>query len=384
VHNGNSIVGVYRHNLASIVEHAMQSTNASVRFSHPILERLQVELLLDQDDPVRYMFASPQKKTELDKRTVWDIFSLEYTVPDPLVAIVHPPAMAVYQRMFRFLFGLKKVEHLLDYTWRQSSILQRALHSNAQHLVINQSNNAAYAQAVILLRQVSMTRQSMMHFVGNVKSYLMFEVLEGGWKRLVPAIEKATTLDQVIQAHDQYLHAILRKSLLHNNDDTETGRLDLAGKLETLLDLAGDFCSFQKELFGQALDAADRAAEKRREAEYLANQGSWGFSREKEAAEQETCFGLSDTSKLDELDRLTREFNEQIYSLLQALDNKLNGSPAWEDSGIAAPGTPSPFKATKTASVADQYGNEDSDDLDSLRGLASQLDHNKYYGVTNF
>ena len=297
------------------------------------------------------------------------------------MAVVHAEAMNTYRRMFRFLFGLKRVEYLLDFTWRQSSILQRALHSNAQHLLLNQSNNAAYAQAVILLRQVAMTRQSMMHFVGNVKSYLMFEVLEGGWKRLVPAVEKAETLDQVIEAHDKYLHAILRKSLLRHSSETTMGimadRLDLSGKLEGLLQLTGDFCSYQEELFGEALEAADRAAEKRREAEYLAKHGSWGFSREKEAAEQETCFGLSNTTKLEELDRLTREFNHQIYSLLQALDSKLNGSPAWEFSG-AGDTTPATPVSPSGESV------NDNDDLDSLRFLASQLDHNKYYGVASF
>ena len=46
--------------------------------------------------------------------------------------------------------------------------------------------------------------------------------------------------------------------------------------------------------------------------------------------EQETCFGLSDTTKFEDLDRLTQEFNDQMLSLLQALDSKINGRPAWE------------------------------------------------------
>ena len=45
----------------------------------------------------------------------------------------------------------------------------------------------------------------MMHFVCNVKSYLMFEVLEGSWKKLVSTIDAAQTLDEVITAHDNYL-----------------------------------------------------------------------------------------------------------------------------------------------------------------------------------
>ena len=129
-----------------------------VGFQRRFLERLEVELLLDKDDDARYMFApSRTTKSDSDGRTVWDIFSLQYTVPDPLVAVIHPAAMDMYNRMFAFLFGLKKVEFLLNFTWRQSSILQRALHSNAQYLVIKISSNREYAQAIILLRQVAMT-----------------------------------------------------------------------------------------------------------------------------------------------------------------------------------------------------------------------------------
>ena len=166
--------------------------------------------------------------------------------------------------------------------------------------------------------------------------------------------------------------------------------------------LADDFGTFQQELFDQALEAADRAAELRREAEYMAQHGSWGVHREQEAIDQETCFGLSDTSKLDQLDQLTEEFHNHIHALLRTLDRKLNGSrPAWEEdhdfvTRTTTPTTSSPFKSTgitheatsttswdgtsSTWSLAAEVGR---DDLDSLRFLASQLDHNKYYGVTN-
>jgi hypothetical protein len=54
----------------------------------------------------------------------------------------------------------------------------------------------------------------MMHFVTNFKSYLMFEVLEGGWTDLAQTIKEAQTLDEIVQAHDRYLNGICRKSLL--------------------------------------------------------------------------------------------------------------------------------------------------------------------------
>lgn len=62
-------------------------TNASVRYAPYMLERLQVELRLgnaydedgDDEDPSRTRPAA-----------VWDVVSLHFSIPDTLVAIVHP------------------------------------------------------------------------------------------------------------------------------------------------------------------------------------------------------------------------------------------------------------------------------------------------------
>jgi len=364
----SGIVGIYRHTLAAIVESALRSTNA-IEFPSFILERLQVELRLDANDDVRYMFG-PTKESESDERTIWDVFMLEYVVPDPLMAIVHTTALNSYKTIFLFLFDLRKIDFQLNSTWRQSAVLQHALQTSAQHNSINVVTSPGYAQATVLLRHISMTRQAMMHFVLNLKSYLMFEVLEGGWKQLVRNIEEAQTLDEVIAAHDRYLNGIFRKSLLRPEASGENSIL--GEQLKELLRLSGEFCQYQQTLFGEALQAADRAALKRREAEQRLKEGGWGFHSEQEISEEETFFGLANTSKLEEADRLSEEFNKLIVKLLKALDNKLHGghvSTMLLD--VTSPATPSPGE--KAAS------DEDQDDLDSLRFLTFQLDHNNYY-----
>jgi gamma-tubulin complex component 3 len=381
-HNRGSIVGIYRHTLAAIVESCIRSTNAS-SFSQDILDRLQVELLLDKDDDVRYMFGSPKTKVGVeDQRTVWDIFTLDYVVPDPVRAIVNSSSMESYKRMFSFLFGVKKIEFGLNLTWRQSAVLQHALHTAAQYNGIKVGSNPAYAQAVVLLRQIAMTRQSMMHFVGNLKIYLMFEVIEGGWKDLVPTVNEAETLDEVIGAHDSYLTSLCRKSLLPTKEvedaATTEDSLDLGGKVDNLLLLVAEFCSYQEDLFGDALEAAERATEKRREAENRLKHGEWGFQSEKEVAEEESFFGLADAAKLTDLDRLSAQFDAQIVDLLEALDAKLNVSPSPPILEDRPPLTP-------TVASQDRFEPADDEgDLESLRFLSFQLDHNSYYGLVHF
>jgi gamma-tubulin complex component 3 len=369
------VVGIYRHSLAATMETALRGTNAS-DFPPHVLKRLQVELLLDADDDAWYMFAPRRNDDgEVDERTVWDIFALEYTVPDPLTAIVHPAAMKDYKLMFLFLFGLKKVEFMLNYTWRQSAVLQHALHRSAQHNGINVATSKPYAQATVLLRKISMTRQAMMHFVTNLKSYLMFEVLEGGWADLELTIQHAQTLDEIVQAHDRYLRGICRKSLLRPSKDFGD-KSDIGQQLSVLLRLSSEFCLYQETLFGDAQQAADRASQKRQEAEQRLTEGQWGFNSEVEMPEEEFFFGLANVFKLQEVDRLAEVFNRQILGLLRVLDSKVNGGPA---SATDMPASPSPKKHSKPNDGLENT--DDQDDLDSLRFLTFQLDHNSYYGV---
>ena len=363
------IVGIYRHSLEVIAETAIRSSNAN-EFPPEILGRLQVELRLDANDSAKFMFGVGRNDTAKsdqakDTRTVWDIFSLEYTLPDPLFAIVPPETMHLYHKMFLFLFDLRRVEFLLNHTWRQSAVLQHALHTFAQHNAINVTTSATYSQAIVLLRQISMTRQAMMHFVTNLKSYLMFEILEGGWKQLVQDIGKAKTLDSIIQAHDDYINGICRRSLFESQDD------GLGKQIQRLLALSNEFCDYQIHLFDEALQAADRASEKRKQAEVRMTQGDWGFESEADVLEEETFFGLSDSFKLQDLDKLSAGFNDQVLRFLRTLDKRLNGSTML--TGQEQETTPASMgQASHKSSV-------ERDDLDSLRFLSFQLDHNSFY-----
>jgi len=393
------IVGVHRHNLWSIVESALKNTNAS-SFSSDIIERLDVELLVDKDDDYNFMFGeSKDDDAATDTRTVWDVFSLSYSVPDPLVAIVPPSTMTLYKKLFSFLFGLRKVSYSLTSTWRQSAVLQHALQTAAQRNAVSVATSPTYAQANVLLRKISMTRQSMMHFVTNLTSYLMFEVLEGGWKDLVHRIDAADTLDEVIEAHDDYVSGMCQKSLLPNasggegDDDDRSDRL--GDGVQELVLLVGNFCDYQERLFGTALEEADRAAEKRRLAEERVTRGDWGFQQggpETAADEEETFFGLADASKVEELDALSSMFNERVLVLLESLDGLLNGSPTTTKLPFSTTTSPLPTtpdssststfqRRLKRSSAAAAAAREQRRyyDLDSLRFLALQLDQNNFY-----
>lgn len=49
--------------------------------------------------------------------TGWDIFSLHYKLTSPINTVIDDAAMLDYQRIFHFLWRLKRVEYLLSASW---------------------------------------------------------------------------------------------------------------------------------------------------------------------------------------------------------------------------------------------------------------------------
>lgn len=369
---------IYKHSLLSIVEGALRSTNAKYMPQY-IIDRLQVELLLGPEDEADEVWSPKQKHNdeivqEKAHRSVYDIFLLDYQVPDPIVAIVHNAALERYKMVFSLLFRLKKVEFTLNYTWRQSATLQHALQTTAQYTGIDQLTSRGYTRATFLLRSISILRQSMTHLIVNLKSYLMFEVIEGGWRTLEAAIDEATTLDEAIEAHDRYLDDIVRKTMLRDQEGDDYIQKHLADQVDVVLAIANDFCSLQESLFNEALRSADVAAEKRIEGESRLKKGQWGFDSEKDIAEQESFFGLADPSVLENVIRTSEVYNDHALELLRALDDKVNRSTtdfAENDANRDNAG-----RSNSHLDTLHQDGN-----LDPQRFLIAQLDHNRFYAT---
>lgn len=379
------LAGIYRHSIMSIVDDAIRDTNARQLPSY-VLERLKVEINISKDDDARFQFAAPRDAKHQDNRSPWDFIQFDYTVPDMLSAIVDELAMKQYKQVCSLLFQLKRVEFVLNSTWRQSTSLHHAMQTFAQHNAIQVSTSSAYARSLVLLRKISMARQSMMHFVGNLKSYFMFEVLEGGWKDLSLRINVAKTLDEVIDAHRQYLAGVVRKSLLTSVTEsraTESEKI-LAARLHELLMIAKAFCELQKRLFTDALGAVERATEKRRAAEQRLKEGKWGFSTEEEFEEEESFFGLTDAVVAEEADRILQHFNQKTKLLLEGLYGVVDGASAAPSIESMSPAV-TPSSHSKAAKVRSTWTSAEPEsvaepfDHDSLRFLTFQLDFSGYY-----
>lgn len=65
-----------------------------------------------------------------------------------------------------------------------------------------------------VLHKGYLLRMEMIHFIRNLHNFMMFEVMECAWTDLASNIERASTLDELVSAHQQYLTEIVNKALM--------------------------------------------------------------------------------------------------------------------------------------------------------------------------
>ena len=386
--------GVYAHTLMSVVENALRTTNA--RFLPPyVLNRLGVGLAtVDQRPP-----GEGGEDEDEARPDAWDAFHLTYEVDAPLAAVVHPAAARKYRRVFALLFRLKRIMYMLNRTWRQSTTLHHTLRQLA--LTYPDGNESARRRTMLLLRRVAMTRNSILHFVSNLQSYLMFEVMEGGYEEMARRVSRATTLDEVIAAHDTYLGEVVRKGLLEEEpegrgevegasggsvrerapESVEGGR-SLASELSNVLDGALAFCRVHSDLFEPALRSAAVATRKRRAAERRARAGRWGHDEvDRDVDGSNLLDGLGQEGHVLRVGEAADGFDRALGRLLRALDRTLNegpgtaGEPWWRGgTGLDAAGFATAHGALDARSTPRGWSSDES-----LRSLAFRLDFNEYY-----
>ncbi|KEY63800.1 hypothetical protein S7711_09511 [Stachybotrys chartarum IBT 7711] len=194
----------YRHNLTAQLEHAIRGSNAQYDSSE-VLRRLDARMLQLSHGDIG-----------------WDCFTLVYNVDAPIDVVVTEWGSRQYLKVFNFLWKIKRVEFAILSTWRKCMTGSRGVLQNSD---IGVTNTWKSTRAVLA---------EMMHFVGQLQYYILFEVIESSWSELQKRVRKEDcTLDDLIQAHTRYLNDITHKGLLgakrrHQGGDDEDRTTHLA------------------------------------------------------------------------------------------------------------------------------------------------------------
>jgi gamma-tubulin complex component 3 len=205
----------YRHALTAQLENAIRGSNAQYD-SPEVLRRLDARMLQLSHGDIG-----------------WDCFTLEYKIDAPVDVVVTEWGSRQYLKVFNFLWRIKRVEFALSSTWRKCLTGSRGVLQNSD---------------VTVTKTWKLTRgvlAEMIHFVGQLQYYILFEVIESSWGELQKGIRKeGCTLDDLIKAHTRYLNDITHKGLLgarrtrHGHDaSSATGEDDRTSYLAQLSDL---------------------------------------------------------------------------------------------------------------------------------------------------
>ncbi|KAK7419884.1 Microtubule-nucleating Tub4p (gamma-tubulin) complex component [Neonectria punicea] len=183
----------YRHTLTAQLEHAIRGSNAQYD-SPEVLRRLDARMLQLSHGDIG-----------------WDCFTLEYKIDAPVDVVVTEWGNRQYLKVFNFLWRIKRVEFVLLSTWRKCMTGARG---------VLQNSDPAVEQTWKSTRGVL---AEMIHFVGQLQYYILFEVIESSWGELQKRIQKEDcTLDDLIKAHTRYLNDITHKGLLGAKQDDRT------------------------------------------------------------------------------------------------------------------------------------------------------------------
>lgn len=217
----------YRHTLTAQLEHAIRGSNAQYD-SPEVLRRLDARMLQLSHGDIG-----------------WDCFTLEYKVDAPTDVVVTEWGNKQYLKVFNFLWKIKRVEFALAYTWRRCMTGARGVLQSSDPIVRE------------TWKSTRGSLHEMIHFVGQLQYYILFEVIESSWDELQKGIHKDDcTLDDLIRAHSKFLNSITRKGLLgakrktYNDPTAGAGTEDRNGYLVQLKDLLDTMLSYRGSVDG--------------------------------------------------------------------------------------------------------------------------------------
>lgn len=214
---------ILRNNLTGIVDAALQGCSSfNEDTDQDILERLDVEIA--------------QHGTE--SNIGWDVFSLTYRVEDaPLNTVFSEKVMDAYLLIFRLLWRLKRMDHLMSLGYMNLCAFDDRMRKERGRWDIS-----LWQEIRTVARKAQYLRMKMTHLVQNMQHYCTVEVLEGSWTVLERKMNEAEDLDEMIYAHSVYLTRIKDRTLLSARSQY------VSSELGAVLNVVPCFDELQREM----------------------------------------------------------------------------------------------------------------------------------------
>lgn len=135
----------------------------------------------------------------------FNALELDYTLPFPLSLVISRKTVLRYQLLFRYLLSLRYLETLLTKAW-QDHMSVYAWKKKSHHPEVESWKRRVYT-----------LRARMLVFVQQLLYFCTSEVIEPNWDTMQQRIEKVTTVDELMQAHVDFLDTNLKECMLTNS-----------------------------------------------------------------------------------------------------------------------------------------------------------------------
>jgi len=168
----------------------------------------------------------------------WDVFTLEYKVDAPVDVVLDDRSIAVYTKLFKHLWRIKRVEYALNEAWKRvingsrwfgrvkgtcitccAHAARHRINGVLLHLSASADLQADFHQSRIALSE-------MLHFIRQLEYFCHLEVIDCSWAVLEEFItKKEGDLDELIEAHQAYIERLACKALLRGTGSRQVGRV---------------------------------------------------------------------------------------------------------------------------------------------------------------
>lgn len=109
--------------------------------------------------------------TQSFSKDAWSGLSLEYKSHWPLHLFISPEVIEQYNKLFRFLFPLRRIQIDMQNDWKNLKLIYNSFDEND-------------------MRFVMAMRSRLSSFINNIYSYLQLDVVETQWYKLCKDIEE--------------------------------------------------------------------------------------------------------------------------------------------------------------------------------------------------
>lgn len=150
----------------------------------------------------------------------WDVFTLDYNVDGPIGTVnwftfpcmmykivianfnsqILEPSRQIYQTIFFSLWKAKRMETILSAIWKQQITSAKIFRK--------------MPEIVPIQNHIHLITSSMVNLVHQMQYYFLFEVIECSWDIFTKQLSQASSLDDIITSHNNFINAVKRGTLL--------------------------------------------------------------------------------------------------------------------------------------------------------------------------